>query len=58
MKTKYESEPWFPEKSLPECISAKDALKISLTETLETMLVCKDSPSRFELRYVYVMVNE
>ena len=55
MKTKYESEPWFPET---ECISAKDALKISLTETLETMLVCKDSPSRFELRYVYEMVNK
>lgn len=45
MKTKYESEHWFQERSLPECISAKDALKISLTETLETKLVCSDSPS-------------
>lgn len=43
MKRKFESELWFQGKSLSECISAKDALKISLTEILETMLVCKAS---------------
>lgn len=43
MKRKYESEIWFQGKSISECISAKDALKISLMESLETMLVCKDS---------------
>ncbi|XP_062025079.1 uncharacterized protein LOC133741150 isoform X1 [Rosa rugosa] len=53
MKTKYESEHWFQERSLPECISAKDALKISLTETLETKLDCKSSIGTFRIRLTY-----
>lgn len=39
MKRKYGSEPWFQGKSHFECISVKDALKISLVKPLETILV-------------------
>ncbi|CAN6582421.1 unnamed protein product [Malus baccata var. baccata] len=53
MKRKFESELWFQGKSLSECISAKDALKISLTEILETMLGCKSSISSFRIRLTY-----
>ncbi|XP_050365041.1 uncharacterized protein LOC126783586 [Argentina anserina] len=53
MKTKYDSELWFQERSLPECISAKDALKVSLTESLESMLDCKSSTGTFRIRLTY-----
>ncbi|XP_021802582.1 putative tRNA pseudouridine synthase Pus10 isoform X1 [Prunus avium] len=53
MKRKYESELWFQGKSISECISAKDALKISLMESLETMLGCKSNISAFRIRLTY-----
>ncbi|ONI32269.1 hypothetical protein PRUPE_1G357400 [Prunus persica] len=53
MKRKYESELWFQGKSISECISAKDALKISLMESLETMLGCKSNMSAFRIRLTY-----
>lgn len=39
MKRKYGSELWFQGKSHNECISVKDALKISIVKPLETILV-------------------
>lgn len=39
MKKKYGSEGWFQEKFLAEHISVKDALKLSITSSLETLLV-------------------
>ncbi|XP_004292924.1 PREDICTED: putative tRNA pseudouridine synthase Pus10 [Fragaria vesca subsp. vesca] len=53
LKTKFESELQLQERSLPECISVKDALKVSLTETLETMLDCRSSTGTFRIRLTY-----
>lgn len=39
MKQKYSSEDWFQEMLQSEFISVKDALKLSITEPLETLLV-------------------
>lgn len=39
MKKKYGSEGWFQEKFLAEHFSVKDALKLSITSSLETLLV-------------------
>lgn len=41
MKEKYSSEDWFQEMLQSESISVKDALKLSITNPLETMLVSK-----------------
>ncbi|GFS36016.1 pseudouridine synthase family protein [Actinidia rufa] len=54
MKRKYDSELWFPEQLRSECISAKDVLKLSITNPLETLLDIKSSPSSsFRIRLTY-----
>lgn len=39
MKRKYDSELWFQEKFRADRLSAKDFLKLSITNPLETLLV-------------------
>ncbi|KAL7175031.1 hypothetical protein ACSBR2_028769 [Camellia fascicularis] len=54
MKRKYSSELWFQEKFLSERISAKDVLKLSITNPLETLLDVKSSvSSSFRIRLTY-----
>ncbi|OMO75514.1 hypothetical protein COLO4_26054 [Corchorus olitorius] len=53
MKKKYESEPWFQEKLLSQCVSVKDVLKFSITKPLETLLDVKSSASDFRIRLTY-----
>ncbi|KAK9059436.1 hypothetical protein SSX86_020138 [Deinandra increscens subsp. villosa] len=54
MKKKYASEVWFQEKSSFEhIISVKDALKLSITNSLEVSLGVKSSVSDFRIRLTY-----
>ncbi|XP_015887395.1 uncharacterized protein LOC107422452 isoform X1 [Ziziphus jujuba] len=53
LKKKFGSELWFQGKSQSECISVKDALKISIIKPLESMLGCKSSISTFHVRLTY-----
>ncbi|PSS19835.1 TRNA pseudouridine synthase [Actinidia chinensis var. chinensis] len=54
MKRKYNSELWFPEQLHSEFISAKDVLKLSITNPLETLLDIKSSlSSAFRIRLTY-----
>ncbi|KAF3446860.1 hypothetical protein FNV43_RR12040 [Rhamnella rubrinervis] len=53
MKRKYGSELWFQGKSHNECISVKDALKISLVKPLETFLDCESNRSTIRIRLTY-----
>ncbi|KAG5542507.1 hypothetical protein RHGRI_022147 [Rhododendron griersonianum] len=56
MKRKYDSELWFQEKFRADCLSAKDFLKLSITNPLETLLDTKynlSSPLRIRLTYTH-----
>ncbi|KAI8549017.1 hypothetical protein RHMOL_Rhmol07G0318500 [Rhododendron molle] len=56
MKRKYDSELWFQEKFCADCLSAKDFLKLSITNPLETLLDTKynlTSPLRIRLTYTH-----
>eukprot|EP00268_Persea_americana_P016037 TRINITY_DN17607_c0_g1_i2.p1 TRINITY_DN17607_c0_g1~~TRINITY_DN17607_c0_g1_i2.p1 ORF type:complete len:536 (-),score=90.23 TRINITY_DN17607_c0_g1_i2:410-2017(-) len=53
MKKKYGSEGWFQEKFLAEHISVKDALKLSMTSSIETLLGVKSGVSSFRIRLTY-----
>ncbi|XAR64243.1 hypothetical protein NMG60_11024510 [Bertholletia excelsa] len=54
MKKKYGSEVWFQEKFLSDRVSAKDMLKLSITNPLETFLDIKSSlSSSFRIRLTY-----
>ncbi|KNA11069.1 hypothetical protein SOVF_138600 [Spinacia oleracea] len=53
MKQKYSSEDWFQEMLQSEFISVKDALKLSITEPLETLLGVKSGSSSFRVRLTY-----
>ncbi|KAI3797028.1 hypothetical protein L1987_39718 [Smallanthus sonchifolius] len=58
MKKKYASEVWFQEKfSFEHIISVKDALKLSITPSLETLLGVKSSVSDFRIRLTYEHVD-
>ncbi|KAJ0851887.1 putative tRNA pseudouridine synthase Pus10 [Helianthus annuus] len=58
MKEKYASEVWFQEKfSFERIISVKDALKQSITHSLETLLGVKSSVSDFRIRLTYEHVD-
>lgn len=50
MKKKYESELWFQESSLSEYISAKDAFRCAIADSLETLLGVKSSLGSFRIR--------
>ncbi|KAL2895551.1 putative tRNA pseudouridine synthase Pus10 [Bienertia sinuspersici] len=53
MKEKYSSEDWFQEMLQSEAISVKDALKLSITNPLETLLGVKSGSSAFRVRLTY-----
>ncbi|KAG0474442.1 hypothetical protein HPP92_014128 [Vanilla planifolia] len=53
MKKKYEHETWFKEKILSEQISLKDALKLSITNSLVKQLGAKSGVSCFLIRLTY-----
>ncbi|KAF7138274.1 hypothetical protein RHSIM_Rhsim07G0252700 [Rhododendron simsii] len=56
MKRKYDSELWFQEKFRADRLSAKDFLKLSITNPLETLLDTKynlSSPFRIRLTYTH-----
>ncbi|XP_058225538.1 uncharacterized protein LOC131334515 isoform X1 [Rhododendron vialii] len=56
MKRKYDSELWFQEKFRADRLSAKDFLKLSITNPLETLLDTKynlTSPLRIRLTYTH-----
>ncbi|KAI4317004.1 hypothetical protein L6164_024918 [Bauhinia variegata] len=53
VKIKYGDEPWFQEKLHLGSISVKDALKLSLVNSLESLLNCKTSVSSFRIRLTY-----
>ncbi|CAK9178359.1 unnamed protein product [Ilex paraguariensis] len=53
MKKNYDTEAWFQEKCKPECISAKDVFKMSITNPLETLLGVKSGLSSFRIRLTY-----
>ncbi|CAA6656051.1 unnamed protein product [Spirodela intermedia] len=53
MKNKYESEDWFREKCPMDCISVKDALKISISGSLEKNLGVKFGMDSFRIRLIY-----
>uniref|UniRef100_A0A7C9A9I8 tRNA pseudouridine(55) synthase n=1 Tax=Opuntia streptacantha TaxID=393608 RepID=A0A7C9A9I8_OPUST len=53
MKEKYESEDWFKEILQSETISVKDAIKLYITEPLETLFGVKSGPSSFRVRLTY-----
>ncbi|XVF63583.1 hypothetical protein PTKIN_Ptkin09bG0098300 [Pterospermum kingtungense] len=53
MRKKYESEPWFQERLLSNCISVKDVLKFAITKPLESLLDTKCSASSFRIRLTY-----
>ncbi|XP_076948554.1 uncharacterized protein LOC143620843 [Bidens hawaiensis] len=58
MKKKYASEVWFQEKfSFEHIITVKDALKLSITHSLETLLGVKSSVSDFRIRLTYEHVD-
>ncbi|KAL3505454.1 hypothetical protein ACH5RR_035295 [Cinchona calisaya] len=61
MKKKYGSEDWFLAKSVSECISVKDALKLSIADPLEKLLVIqgeKSNLSTFRIRLAYETSEE
>uniref|UniRef100_A0A5B7BN46 tRNA pseudouridine(55) synthase n=1 Tax=Davidia involucrata TaxID=16924 RepID=A0A5B7BN46_DAVIN len=58
MKRKYDSEPWFQEKFLSERISAKDVLKLSITNPLESLLDVKSGLSTLHIRLTYTHSEE
>lgn len=53
VKGKYASEIWFQEKFLPEPISAKDTLKLSIANALEKLLGVKSGPGSLRIRLTY-----
>lgn len=53
MKKKYASEVWFQEKFSSAHISVKDALKLSITHSLEILLGVKCGVSDFRIRLTY-----
>ncbi|XP_057974327.1 uncharacterized protein LOC131162156 [Malania oleifera] len=53
MEKKYGSELWFQEKFLSERISAKDALKLSITNALEKLLDVKSGLGSLRIRLTY-----
>ncbi|KAJ8437430.1 hypothetical protein Cgig2_031951 [Carnegiea gigantea] len=53
MKEKYGSEVWFKEILQSETISVKDAIKLYITEPLETLFGVKSGPSSFRIRLTY-----
>ncbi|KAH9622582.1 hypothetical protein KSS87_001769 [Heliosperma pusillum] len=53
IKEKYGSEVWFQDVLQSEALSVKDALKISITEPLETLLGVKSGTSSFRVRLTY-----
>ncbi|XP_077231516.1 pseudouridine synthase family protein [Tasmannia lanceolata] len=53
MQRKYGSEDWFQKKFLNGHISVKDALKLSITDSLETLLATKSDVSSFRIRLTY-----
>ncbi|KAI7728098.1 hypothetical protein M8C21_032973, partial [Ambrosia artemisiifolia] len=58
MKKKYASEVWFQEKfSFEHIVSVKDALKQSITHSLETLLGVKSIVSDFRIRLTYEHVD-
>lgn len=53
MKEKYGSEVWFKEILQSETISVKDAIKLYITEPLETLFGLKSGASSFRIRLTY-----
>ncbi|XP_074286087.1 uncharacterized protein LOC141611451 [Silene latifolia] len=53
IKEKYGSEIWFQDVLQSEALSVKDALKISITQPLETLLGIKSGTSSFRVRLTY-----
>ncbi|KAH0448732.1 hypothetical protein IEQ34_022532 [Dendrobium chrysotoxum] len=53
MKKKYDSEAWFKNKSLYNQISLKDALRLSITESLEKKLGVKSGANSFHICLAY-----
>ncbi|KAF6172551.1 hypothetical protein GIB67_007064 [Kingdonia uniflora] len=53
MKKKYGSELWFQEKFLTKLLSVKDALTLSITNSLETLLGVKVGIGSFVIRLSY-----
>ncbi|XP_071922767.1 uncharacterized protein [Coffea arabica] len=58
MRKKYGSEHWFLQKTLTDCISIKDALKLSILDTLEKLLGTKSNLSTFRIRLTYETSEE
>ncbi|GMH19765.1 hypothetical protein Nepgr_021606 [Nepenthes gracilis] len=57
MKRKYGSDVWFQENLLPEIISVKEALKLSITNHLEKLLGVKCCPSSFRICMTYTCLE-
>ncbi|XP_043714338.1 tRNA pseudouridine synthase Pus10 isoform X2 [Telopea speciosissima] len=53
MKTKYGSESWFQEKLLTEHTSVKDALKLSIMDSLGSFLAINNGVSSLRIRLTY-----
>ncbi|KAK8916078.1 hypothetical protein KSP39_PZI022697 [Platanthera zijinensis] len=53
MKKKYNGEAWLKDKVLSEQISLKDALKLSITASLEKKLCVKSGANSFHIRLTY-----
>ncbi|PKU83749.1 putative tRNA pseudouridine synthase Pus10 [Dendrobium catenatum] len=53
MKKKYDSEAWFKNKALYNQISLKDALRLSITESLENKLSVKSGANSFHICLAY-----
>lgn len=58
MRKKYGSEHWFLQKTVSECISIKDALKLSILDTLAKLLGTKSNLSTFRIRLTYETSEE
>ncbi|KAK9164633.1 hypothetical protein Syun_005535 [Stephania yunnanensis] len=53
MKKKYGSERWFKERLHNDSITVKDALRLSITNTLETLLGVESGVDSFQIRLTY-----
>ncbi|XP_068645889.1 uncharacterized protein [Aristolochia californica] len=53
VKKKYESEDWFQEKFLNKCLSVKDCLKLSIKDSLETLLGVGSGVGSLRIRLAY-----
>ncbi|KAK6939034.1 hypothetical protein RJ641_032542 [Dillenia turbinata] len=53
LKGKYGSEYWWQEKLSTTCLSVKDALKLSITSTLKSLLDVKPVAGSFRIRLTY-----